>query len=78
MHYSEVNITLDQMLAAIIIDNLQVLIWQNTKDGHKGRRRPASFLLKLLGEDKKKKDELKAFESSDEFDAWYKRKHQNG
>lgn len=29
-----------QNLLASVIDQLAVLVWQNTKDGHKGRKRP--------------------------------------
>ena len=60
------------MLLAIVADRLGVLIWQQTKDGHKGRNHPKS-IFKDLTEEKKEKEELESFRSSEDFEAWYKR-----
>lgn len=67
-----IKLTLSQSLQALIVDKLSVLIWQNTEDGHKGRNYPES-LYKALTEEKK--DELKVFDSIEDFDEWYKETH---
>lgn len=67
------RLTIEQTLLAVMIDKLAVLIWQQTKDGHKGRNLPESVYDKLSGKEKKK-DELKSFGSVEEFQAWYKAK----
>ena len=77
MHYSETSVTLDQILMASMIDHLQVLVWQNTKDGHKGRHKPKSLLDELLNKDKKRKDhheELMAFDTPEAYELWRKGK----
>ena len=75
MKMSERRLTLDQVLQTFIVDILSVLIWQNTKDGHKGRNFPKSLYRTLEGLDEKKKDELEEFETIEEFEEWYKEKH---
>lgn len=66
------KLSLEEMLLAVIADRLGVLVWQPTRDGHKGRNQPKS-IYKALTEEKKKKDELTIFDSSDDFEEWYKR-----
>lgn len=75
MKLSERRLTLDQVLQTFIVDKLSALIWQNTKDGHKGRNFPKSLYRTLEGLDEKKKDELEEFETIEEFEEWYKEKH---
>ena len=65
-----IKLPLTDMLLALIVDGINTLIWQNTKDGMKGRKRPES-LFKKLTEDKKPKDEYEAV-SIEEFNAWHK------
>lgn len=36
--------TFDRMLAATCVDALNLLVWMQTKDGHRGRNRPKSIL----------------------------------
>ena len=67
------NITLDQMLLAVVADRLGVLIWQKTKDGHKNRNHPKSIYKALSGQEKQK-EELMAFETPEEFEKWLKSK----
>ena len=77
MHYANKSITLNQVLMAIMIDNLQTLVWQNTKDGHKGRNRPESLLGKLLHKEKKSdntKGNLEAFDTPEAYELWRKGK----
>ena len=63
------------MLLSLLVDGINILIWQKTKDGAKGRNKPESLFRKLLDLDKKQKDELQSFTSVDDFEAWYKDKH---
>lgn len=59
----------ETLLLAMIADALHVLIWQNTKDGVKGRNRPKSIMQTILGGGKDK--ETESFESIDDFRAWH-------
>lgn len=79
MHYSKTPITLNQILMATMIDNLQTLVWQNTKNGHKGKNRPESLLDILLHKNEKKKNDngkenLMAFDGPEEYELWRKGK----
>ena len=69
---SKQKLSLEEMLLAIVADRPGILVWQPTKDGHKGRNQPKS-IFKDLTEEKKPKDELQAFQSAEDFEAWYKR-----
>lgn len=53
------------MLLAMIADALQILVWQNTESGHKGRNRPKS-VTKLLAA---RRDTV-GFSTAEEFSAW--------
>lgn len=75
MKMSERRLSLDQVLQTFIVDKLSALIWQNTKDGHKGRNFPKSLYQTLEGLDEKKKDELEKFETIEDFEEWYKETH---
>ena len=68
------KLTIDQTLQAITIDKLSGLMWQNTKDGHKGRNYPDSVLKTLEGRDEKKKDELESYSTIEEFEEWRRSK----
>ncbi len=63
---SGVPVTMDTLLLATITDALHVLVWQNTKDGAKGRNRPVLIAEKLL--DSQTDDE--GFDSIEAFKAW--------
>jgi len=69
------KLTLEQTLQALTVDRLAGLMWQNTKNGHKGRHYPESILKQLEDQDKKEKDELQAFESVEDFQKWYEESH---
>ena len=60
---------IDTLLRGIIADALKVLVWQNTKDGAKGRNRPDSILAAMLGLDEKQ-TEGESFDTADDFKAW--------
>lgn len=53
-------------LQAAQVDALNVLVWQNTKDGAKGRNKPKSILKTIKGGNKKK--DIVAFSSAEEFE----------
>lgn len=61
------------MYMALIVDGINTLIWQRSKDGMKGRNRPES-LFKRLTEDKKPKDELQSFKDIESYQKWYQAK----
>jgi hypothetical protein len=61
----------DILLLGHIADRLGLLVWQKTKDGQKGRKRPPSFVEELTGKaDKEKKTVItvSAFETPEEFE----------
>lgn len=66
---SKTPIKTDLILLAAIADALRILVWQNTKDGHKGRNAPKSILGMLLGKEEEKTSA--GFDSVDEFRAWH-------
>lgn len=71
---SNIDLEIGDMLLALAVDCLKILIWQNTKDGQKNRNHPKSIYKKLMGIDKETKDELQAFETVEEYEAWRKAK----
>lgn len=71
--HSGVNITLDQMLLAMLVDGMNISIWQ--RGGGKRNRKPESILKKLT-EKAKPKDELMSFRSPEEYEAWMARKRE--
>ena len=66
-----IKLSLTEMLLALVVDGINMLIWQNTKDGMKGRNRPESIYKKLT-EEKKPKDEYQAFRTIEEYESWYR------
>lgn len=69
------RLSTDRMLKAVMVDKLAALVWQNTKDGHKGRNFPKSAYRILEGLDEKKKDDYEEFETIEDFEEWYKETH---
>ena len=53
-------------LMALVVDDLNTLIWMQTKDGKRGRRRPKSIYKLLTGEVDKSK--VKAFSTPEAFE----------
>lgn len=70
--YSGIDLTLDQMLLAVIADSLNGLIWGMSK---KKGRRPQRLTEKLLKKDKPK-DELMTFATIEEYEAFMARKRE--
>ena len=66
------KLTLEQSLLALILDDFNLLLWSRGK--RKGSR-PKS-VYKTLTEDKKQKDDLMSFKSTEDFDKWLKRKQE--
>lgn len=62
---------MDLIVQTAILDCLNILVWQRTKDGAKGRNQPKSMVNKLLGKDDEFKHlnklDLGTFESIDEY-----------
>lgn len=67
MKMAGMKIDFNTMLLAKICDDLNLLVWIQTKDGQKNRNQPISILAKLLNGDEK--SDLVGFESADEFEA---------
>ena len=59
--------SLDQTLQAAQLDALNLLIWQNTKDGARGRRKPKS-VVDQLNKKAEKKDDIATYSSGEEFE----------
>ena len=68
-----VKITLTEMLLALVVDGINTRVWQNTKDGMKGRNRPES-LYKRLTEEKQPKEDLETFDDVNSYEEWYRAK----
>lgn len=62
-----VTTSIHTMLLAIIADALHVLVWQNTKDGVKGRNRPPMIAERLSSTEGA---ESLGFDGADEFRSW--------
>lgn len=54
-------------LLAAVADRVGILAWMQSKDGTKGRNRPASILAKII-EERKKEDDIAAFESGEAYE----------
>ena len=76
-HFSKTKVTLEQILMAIMADNLQFIAWSKTKDAQHKKNKPKSILKKLLDMDETPKEELEAFETPEEFEE-YMRNIKNG
>ena len=71
--YSKTKLTIEQMLLAMLVDGINISIWQ--RGGAKKSRKPVSIFRKLT-EENKPKDELMAFRTPEEFEAWMARKRE--
>jgi hypothetical protein len=71
---AKVKLTLAESLQAIMVDKLNILAWQRTKDGAKGRHIPESIYRKLMGLDDKPTDDLEKFTTEEDFEEWYRNK----
>ncbi len=64
---SGAKVSAELMLLATCADALKLLLWQNTKDGQKGRNAPKSILASIIGEEK---EQGAGFDTPEEFRAW--------
>ena len=68
MNMNDIEVPFETMLLAGIQYKLNVLIWQQTKDGMNGRNYPKSMVATLIGsQEKAKTSDLIGFESSEDF-----------
>ena len=70
MAISGQQIDKETALLACILDGINTLVWQNTKDAQKGRNKPQSVYLAMT--QTKEKDTLRGFRTSAEFEAYRK------
>ena len=71
--YSGISLTLDQMLLALLVDGMNISIWQ--RSGGKKSRKPESIFKKLT-EKQKPKDELMSFQTPEDYEAWMEKKRE--
>lgn len=55
------------LLLAHAVDRLSILIWQNTKDGQKGRNKPDSIAERILYGDGKNRFKTSGFDTAEDF-----------
>lgn len=68
MKMNDIEVPFETLLLAGIQDKLNVLIWQQTKDGMNGSNYPSSMLALLTkSQQKSKTSDLIGFESSEDF-----------
>lgn len=68
MKMNDIEVPFETLLIAGIQDKLNVLIWQQTKDGMNGRNYPQSMAAMLMkSQQKAKTSDLIGFESSEDF-----------
>lgn len=66
-----VKITPEQMMLASIADRIGIIGWMMSNDGRNGRKRPASILQAIMGEEKARNENIMAYVSGQEFmDEW--------
>lgn len=68
MKMTRQNLSLNDTMQALILDDLNFLVWAKTKDGQKGRNKPKS-VYKILTTDvaKVKKNEVKGYATVQAF-----------
>lgn len=71
--FSGISLTLEQMMLAMLVDGVNISIWQ--RSGAKKSRKPLSIFKKLT-EKEKPKDELMSFRTPEEYEAFMKRKRE--
>ena len=63
---------IDALLLAAAVDRLSFLVWAQTRDGAKGRRRPGYILQAILGEGAAARP-IQAYRSGEDFSAAWAR-----
>lgn len=67
MAMTDRKLDLDKILVASILDAVRWLCWTKSKDGQRGRRRPASVLDQLQG--RNDNNDIAGFDTAEEFEA---------
>ena len=67
MKISDTSTTFERLAMATLIDGVNILIWQNTKNGKSGRHRPPSVVDKLITKPEPE-NEIAAFRTAAEFE----------
>lgn len=71
LRVSESKLSTEQVLLAMIVDNLNFQSWTYTKDARKGKPYKVRSVLKVLcGEYESSKDDLLSFTSVEEFEQY--------
>lgn len=65
MKMAGVKTSASLLMQAAMVDRLSLLVWMQTKDGQKNRRRPKSVAEMLTGEEKR--STVQAFDSEEDF-----------
>lgn len=68
MKMAGMSVSPDMVMMAAAVDRLSILVWTKTKDSAKGKNAPESILQKITGA-KESKDEIRSFDTAEEFDA---------
>lgn len=71
--YSGVRLTLEQMMLAMLVDGVNISVWQHS--GARKSQKPTSIFKKLMDKDKAK-DELMSFRTAEDYEAWVARKRE--
>lgn len=58
---------IETVLLAAIVDRLSLLLWQNSKDGAKGKNRPEMLIDSLFGKSETLRD-IKVYDSAEKFE----------
>ena len=66
MTLNDQKVTNNDLMLASIADYTALLVWQNSKDGAKGRNRPQSMVSILLEEEKQ--SDIVGYSSGEEFE----------
>lgn len=66
-----INVTLDQMILALILDDFNNYLWSRRRKGPRPKQ-----VFKLLTEPEKPKDELMSFNSPEDYERWRARKEE--
>lgn len=65
MKMAGVKTSTSLLMQAAVIDRLSLLVWMQTRDGQKNRRRPRSIVELLTGTEKR--SEVQSFDSEEDF-----------
>lgn len=70
--YSNSKISVDQILMAMVVDDLNFLAWTKTRDAKHGKYKQKSILKTLQGEYDTKKEDLISFKTVEEYEEYMK------